>query len=205
MMDLIPLQKGSYCIMDKPYFDFECLYAIRQEKAYFVVRAKENLQFKHIKSRTPDKTIGILCDQDILLNGINSTNKYPEHLRRIKFYDAEFESTFVFLTNHFKIKPQTVTQLYKHRWGIELFFKWIKQNLKIQCFWGSSENAVKNSNMGCHISLCSGINSKKEIEADKLSIRNYTIHKYHSFRKRSLHNVFLNIENQDVKELKYIH
>ena len=163
------------------------------------------MQFKRIKSRTPDKTIGILCDQDILLTGINSTNKYPEHLRRIKFYDAEFESTFVFLTNHFKIKPQTVTQLYKHRWGIELFFKWIKQNLKIQCFWGFSENAVKNSNMGCHISLCSGINSKKEIEADKLSIRNYTIHKYHSFRKRSLHNVFLNIENQDLKELKYIH
>ena len=115
MMDLIPLQKGSYYIMDKAYVDFECLYTIRQEKAYFVVRAKENLQFKCIKSRTPAKTIGILCDQDILLAGIKSSNKYPEHLLRIKFYDAEFERTCVFLTNNFKIKAQTVTQLYKHR------------------------------------------------------------------------------------------
>ena len=143
IMDLIPLQKGSYYIMDKAYVDFERLYAIKQEKAYFVVRAKENLQFKRIKSRTPDKKIGILCDQDILLTGIKSSNRYPEHLRRIKFYDAEFERTFVFLTNNFKINAQTVTQLYKHRWGIELFFKWIKQNLKVQSFWGFSENAVK--------------------------------------------------------------
>lgn len=204
MMDLIPIQKGSYYIMDKAYIDFERLYTIRQEKAYFVVRAKENLQFKRIKSRTPDKAIGVICDQDILLTGINSKTRYPELLRRIKFYDAEFERTFVFLTNNFKVKAQTVTQLYKHRWGIELFFKWIKQNLKIQSFWGFSENAVKTQ-----IWIAISVYVLVLIARKKLKLTNsaYEIIQYISlapFEKRALHDVFLNIENQDVKELEYI-
>lgn len=203
-MDLIPVQKGSYYIMDKAYIDFERLYAIRQEKAYFVVRAKENLQFKRVKSRAPDKETGILCDQDILLTGINSSKRYPEHLRRIKFYDAEFERTFIFLTNNFKINAQTVTRLYKHRWGIELFFKWIKQNLKVQSFWGFSENAVKTQ-----IWIAISVYVLVLIARKKLKLTNspYEIIQYISlapFEKRSLHNVFLNIENQDVKEPKYI-
>ena len=203
-MDLIPVQKGSYYIMDKAYVDFKRLYIIKQEKAYFVVRAKENLQFRRIKSRAPDKEIGILCDQDILLTGINSSNRYPEPLRRIKFYDAEFERTFVFLTNNFKIKAQTVTQLYKHRWGIELFFKWIKQNLKVQSFWGFSENAVKTQ-----IWIAISVYVLVLIARKKLKLTNspYEIIQYISlapFEKRALHNVFLNIENQDIKELKYI-
>jgi len=203
-MDLIPVQKGSYYIMDKAYVDFERLYAIRQEKAYFVVRAKENMQFKRVKSRTPDKKLGILCDQDILLTGINSSIRYPEHLRRIKFYDSEFDRTFVFLTSNFKIKAQTVTQLYKHRWGIELFFKWIKQNLKIQSFWGFSENAVKSQ-----IWIAISVYVLVLIAKKKLKLTNspYEIIQYISiapFEKRPLHKVFLNIENQDVKELKYI-
>ncbi len=204
IMDLIPLQKGSYYIMDKAYVDFERLYAIRQEKAYFVVRAKENLQFKRIRSRPPDKETGILCDQDILLTGINTSNRYPEQLRRIKFYDAEFERTFVFLTNNFKINAKTVTQLYKHRWGIELFFKWIKQNLKVQSFWGFSENAVKTQ-----IWIAISVYVLVLIARKRLKLTNspYEIIQYISlapFEKKALHNVFLNIENQDVKELKYI-
>lgn len=203
-MDLIPVQKGSYYIMDKAYVDFERLYAIKQEKAYFVVRAKENLQFKRIESRTPDKKIGILCDQDILLTGINSSKRYPEHLRRIKFYDSEFGRTFVFLTNNFRLNAQTVTQLYKRRWGIELFFKWIKQNLKIQSFWGFSENAVKTQ-----IWIAISVYVLVLIAKKKLNLANspYEIIQYVSlapFEKRPIHNVFLNIENQDVKELKYI-
>ena len=203
-MDLIPVQKGSYYIMDKAYVDFKRLYAIRQENAYFVVRAKENLQFKRVKSRTPDKKMGILCDQDILLTGINSSTRYPENLRRIKFYDPEFDRTFVFLTNNFKIKAQTVTQLYKHRWGIELFFKWIKQNLKIQSFWGFSENAVKSQ-----IWIAISVYVLVLIARKKLELTNspYEIIQYISiapFERRPLHNVFLNIENQDVKELNYI-
>jgi hypothetical protein len=203
-MDLIPVQKGSYYIMDKAYVDFERLYAIKQEKAYFVVRAKENLQFKRITSRTPDKKTGILCDQDILLTGINSSNRYPEYLRRIKFYDSEFGRTFVFLTNNFRINAQTVTQLYKHRWGIELFFKWIKQNLKVQSFWGFSENAVKTQ-----IWIAISVYVLVLIAKKKLNLTNspYEIIQYVSlapFEKRPIHNIFLNIENQDVKELKYI-
>ena len=142
-MDLIPVQNGSYYIMDKAYVDFERLYNIKLDKAYFVVRAKENRQFKSINSRPVNKSLGIRCDQDIILTGINTSIRYPEFLRRIKFYDSEFNRTFVFLTNNFKISAETVTKLYKHRWGIELFFKWIKQNLKVQSFWGFSENAVK--------------------------------------------------------------
>ncbi len=91
-------------------------------------------RFKRVASRASNRNSGILCDQDIILTGLNSSKKYPTHLRRIKFYNSEYDRTFVFLTNNFKIKAQTVTQLYKHRWGIELFFKWIKQNLKVKSF-----------------------------------------------------------------------
>ena len=143
VIDLIPIEKGSYYVMDKAYIDFERLYSIKQDKAYFVIRAKENIQFKRIASRSADKSFGIICDQDIALTGIKTCERYPDQLRRIKFYDLEFERTFVFLTNNFKLKAVTVTQLYKHRWKIELFFKWIKQNLKVQSFWGNTENAVK--------------------------------------------------------------
>lgn len=204
IMDLIPVQKGSYYIMDKAYVDFERLFSIRQERAYFVVRAKENMQFKHFTSRVPDKAAGILCDQDIMLTGSTSSKRYPEHLRRIQFYDSEYDRTFVFLTNNFKIKAQTVTQLYKHRWGIELFFKWIKQNLKVQSFWGFSENAVKTQ-----IWIAISVYVLVLIARKKLRLTNtpYEILQYISlapFEKKAIHEVFLNIENQDVKELKYI-
>ena len=131
-------------------------------------------------------------------------NRYPEPLRRIEFYDAEFERTFVFLTNNFKIKAQTVTQLYKHRWGIQLFIKWIKQNLKVQSFWGFSENAVKTQ-----IWIAISVYVLILIAKKKLKLTNspYEIIQYVSlapFEKRALHYVFLNIENQDVKEQKYI-
>ena len=204
IMDLIPVLKGSYYIMDKAYVDFERLYNLKQERAYFVVRAKENMQFKRISSRPANKRIGILCDQDIMLTGINSSIRYPEHLRRIKFYDSEFERTFVFLTNNFKINAETVTQLYKQRWGIELFFKWIKQNLKIQSFWGFSENAVKTQIwVAISVYVLVAIAKKKL----KLTHSPYEILQYISlapFEKRSITEVFLNNENQDVKELKCI-
>jgi len=114
-MDFISIQKGSYYVMDKAYIDFARLHRIKQEQAYFVVRAKENIQFKRLTSRSVDKRLGIICDQDIKLTGIKSSQRYPDPLRRIRFYDAEFERTFVFLTNNFKLKAVTVTKLYKHR------------------------------------------------------------------------------------------
>ncbi len=204
IMDLLPIQKGSYYVMDKAYVDFERLFSIRQERAYFVVRAKENMQFKRINSRIPDKNSGILCDQDIMLTGIKSSKRYPEQLRRIKFYDSEYDRTFVFLTNNFKIKAQTVTLLYKQRWGVELFFRWIKQNLKVQSFWGFSENAVKTQ-----IWIAISVYVLVLIARKKLKLINspYEIIQYLSlapFEKRAIYEVFANIEHQNVKEPKYI-
>lgn len=203
-MDFISVQKGSYYVMDKAYIDFARLYNIKQDKAYFVVRAKENIQFKRLASRPVDKKIGILCDQDIRLTGIKSSQRYPDSLRRIKFYDAEFERTFIFLTNNFKLKSVTITKLYKHRWKIELFFKWIKQNLKIQSFWGFTENAVK-----IQIWTAISVYILVAIAKKKLKLKHspYEILQYISlapFEKTSIVDVFLNNENQDVKEQKCI-
>ena len=203
-MDLIPIQKGSYYIMDKGYIDYERLYNMKQEKAHFIVRAKDNLKFKRLSATPVDKSLGIICDQKIQLTGINSRQRYPDHLRRIRFYDPEFERTFVFLTNNFKLKAETVTQLYKHRWKIELFFKWIKQNLKIQSFWGFTENAVKTQ-----IWVAISVYVLVAIAKKKLRLSNslYEILQYISlapFEKRPIAEVFLNNENQDVKEQKYI-
>jgi len=199
-MDYISVEKGSYYIMDKAYIDFARLYNIKQDKAYFVVRAKENFKFKRLTSRSVDKSLGIICDQEINLTGVLSSEKYPEPLRRIRFYDAEFERTFVFLTNNFKLKAITVTQLYKHRWKIELFFKWIKQNLKVQSFWGFTENAVKTQ-----IWTAISVYVLVAIAKKKLNLEHspYEILQYISlapFEKTPLAEVFLNNKSQDVKE-----
>jgi hypothetical protein len=203
-LDLISVQKGSYYVMDKAFIDFARLDNIKQEKAYFVVRAKENIQFKRLTSRLVDKRLGIICDQDIKLTGIKSSQRYPDTLRRIRFYDAEFERTFVFLTNNFKLKAVTVTKLYKHRWKIELFFKWIKQNLKVQSFWGYTENAVKTQIWTAISVYVLVAIVKKRL---KLQHSPYEILQYISlapFEKTPIVDVFLNNENQDVKEQKSI-
>jgi hypothetical protein len=199
-MDYISIEKGSYYIMDKAYIDFFRLYHIKQDKGYFVVRAKENIKFKRLSSRSVDKSLGIICDQEITLTGVLTSEKYPEPLRRIRFYDAEFERTFVFLTNNFKLKAITVTQLYKHRWKIELFFKWIKQNLKVQSFWGFTENAVKTQ-----IWTAISVYVLVAIAKKKLNLEHspYEILQYISlapFEKTPLAEVFLNNKSQDVKE-----
>lgn len=111
--------------------------------AFFITRAKDNMDFRRLYSHKTDKSKGILCDQTIMLNGHYAAKHYPEKMRRIKFFDQETQKTLVFLTNNFYIEATEVAQLYKHRWKIELFFKWIKQHLKIKSFWGQSENAVK--------------------------------------------------------------
>lgn len=203
-LDYITIEKGSYYVMDKAYIDFSRLFNIKQDKAYFVVRARENLKFKRIASKSVDKSMGIICDQEISLTGVLSHDKYPEPLRRIRFYDSEFERTFVFLTNNFKLKASTVTELYKHRWKIELFFKWIKQNLKVQSFWGFTENAVK-------IQIWTAISvyvlvaiAKKKLKLDHSP---YEILQYISlapFEKTPMTEVFLNKKSQDVKEQKPI-
>ena len=204
VLDYLSIEKGSYYVMDKAYIDYARLYNIKQDKAYFVLRARENIIFKRLASKSVDKGLGIICDQEIRLTGVLSRDRYPEPLRRIRFYDSEFQRTFVFLTNNFKLKASTVTQLYKHRWKIELFFRWIKQNLKVQSFWGFTENAVKTQIWTAISVYVLVAIAKKKL---KLEHSPYEILQYISlapFEKTPITEVFLNKKSQDVKELKCI-
>jgi len=143
VLDELEFQIGAIYLMDKGYYDFNRLYRIHTELAFFIIRAKRNISFLRVYSRKSDRTQGLICDQVIKLTGVKTKNLYPEKLRRIKFYDNESQKTYVFLTNNFEIDALNIAKLYKYRWQIELFFKWIKQHLKVKRFWGQSENAVK--------------------------------------------------------------
>lgn len=143
VLDLLLAEPGAFYVMDRGYLDYERLYQLDQAKAFFVIRAKSNLQFRWISSRPVDKETGLRCDQTIKLTGYKSHQRYPDALRRIKFYDAKTDKRFVFLTNNFTLPALTITELYRYRWQVELFFKWIKQHLRIKSFFGTSENAVK--------------------------------------------------------------
>lgn len=143
ILDMITYQQDSFYVLDRGYTDFERLYRIDQSDAFFIIRAKDNLDFKRIYSHQADKDQGVESDQTIRLNGFYAAKEYPDKLRRIKFYDRENDRKLIFLTNNFELQATDIAQLYKHRWKIELFFKWIKQHLKIKSFWGRTENAVK--------------------------------------------------------------
>ncbi|MEG5147048.1 IS4 family transposase [Microcoleus sp. AT8-B6] len=143
ILEQITYQRDSFYVVDRGYTAFEKLYAIQRAAAFFIIRAKDNLNFCRLSSRPVNKAEGVLCDQIIRLCGFYARKDYPARLRRIKFYDAENNRTLVFLSNNFDLKATEIAQLYKHRWKIELFFKWIKQHLKVKSFWGRSENAVK--------------------------------------------------------------
>jgi len=143
VLDILIPEPGSIYIMDRGYLDFARLFAMHQNTAFFVIRAKSNLKFRRIYSHPIDKNTGIKCDQTIRLTGFYPAKEYPEKLRRIKFYDQQSGRSFVFLTNNFLLPATTIANLYRCRWQVELFFKWIKQHLKIKAFYGTSENAVK--------------------------------------------------------------
>ena len=140
--ELIP-EPGSFYIMDRGYLDFKRLYTLNQFRSFFVIRSKTNTKFRRLYSCVVDKSIGLRCDQTIVLTGRDSTTDYPEKLRRVKYYDAEIDKRFSFLTNNFIVSAYIIAELYKCRWQVELFFKWIKQHLRIKSFYGTSENAVK--------------------------------------------------------------
>jgi len=140
--ELIP-EPGSFYIMDRGYLDFKRLYILNQFRASFVIRSKTNTKFRRLYSSEVDKSIGLRCDQTIVLTGRDSQTDYPDKLRRVKYYDAETDKRFSFLTNNFTVSPYIIAELYKCRWQVELFFKWIKQHLRIKSFYGTSKNAVK--------------------------------------------------------------
>lgn len=143
-LDLLMPEAGAIYIMDRAYVDFARLHVLHLAGSFFVTRAKSNLNFHRIYSAPVDRITGIICDQTIALDGFYPRQDYPGHLRRIRFKDAESGKTLVFLTNNFTLPATAICALYKRRWQVELFFKWIKQYLRIKRFFGTSENAVKS-------------------------------------------------------------
>jgi hypothetical protein len=142
-LDLLPLETGAFYIMDRGYLDFARLHKFTNNFSYFVIRAKSNLQFSRVYSKPVDRQTGLICDQHIRLTGQKSASSYPAMLRRIKFNHQETGKRLVFLTNNFSLPAMTITELYRLRWQVELFFKWIKQNLRIKTFYGNNENAIR--------------------------------------------------------------
>ncbi len=142
-LDLLPIEVGAFYVMDRGYTDFQRLYRFTQGLAFFVTRAKRDMDFTRQYYRDVDKTTGLRSDQTIILCGPKTSERYPVPLRRISYYAADINKRFVFLTNNFTLPALTIAQLYKCRWQVELFFKWIKQNLRIKAFYGTSDNAVK--------------------------------------------------------------
>lgn len=143
VLDILPVEAGAFYVMDRGYLDFERLYTLHQAGAFFVTRAKAGMDARRVYSAPTDRASGVICDQRVMLCGFYSAKNYPEHLRRIRFKDPESGKTLVFLTNNTTLPALTICALYKSRWQVELFFKWIKQHLRIKHFLGTSENAVK--------------------------------------------------------------
>jgi hypothetical protein len=143
VLDVMPVEAGAFYVMDRGYLDFSRLYTMHQAGAFFVTRAKSGMDARRVYSAPNDRSSGVICDQRIALNGFYPSKGYPDHLRRIRFNDQQLDKTLVFLTNNTVLPPLTIAALYKSRWQVELFFKWIKQHLRIKKFLGTSENAVK--------------------------------------------------------------
>ena len=201
-LDVLTYEAGGFYITDKAYIDFKRLFFIHVSKAYYVTRAKDNFNFRRISSVKTDKINGIICDQTVKLNGIKSSLNYPEILRRIKYFDQEQQRTFVFLTNNFAQAAIEIALLYKYRWKVELFFKWIKQHLKIKSFWGTSINAVKTQvyiAIATYI-LITIIKSKLKINRSTYEI--LQIMSVSLFDKTHLNDLLQSTVSKNVKEQK---
>jgi transposase len=143
VLDMLVFEPGAFYVMDRGYMDFKRLYRLHQAGAFFVTRAKDNLRARRVYSAPTDRSTGVIADQRVALEGFYAIQDYPEHIRRIRFTDPSSEKTLIFLTNNTSLPTTTIAALYKNRWQVELFFKWIKQHLRIKHFFGTSENAVK--------------------------------------------------------------
>jgi hypothetical protein len=143
VLDMLVFEPGAFYVMDRGYMDFQRLYRLHQSGAFFVTRAKDNLRTRRVYSAPTDRSTGVIADQRVMLEGFYASQDYPEHIRRIRFTDPTTDQTLIFLTNNTSLPATTIAALYKNRWQVELFFKWIKQHLRIKHFFGTSENAVK--------------------------------------------------------------
>ena len=166
VLDILPIEAGAFYIMDRGYVDFARLYLLHQAGAFFVTRAKRGMSARRVYSSNTDRATGVICDQMVMLNGFYASQEYPVHLRRIRYKDPESGKTLIFLTNNTALPPLMIALLYKSRWQVELFFKWIKQHLRIKRFLGTSENAVKTQ-IWCAVATYTLIAIvKKELDLD---------------------------------------
>lgn len=200
-LDEIEIIHNAIYVMDKAYLDFRRLYDLNESGSFFVIRAKNNFRFKATASRKIDKDTGLRCDQTIKLLGPKSKKLYPEKLRRIKYYDQQKNLTLVFLTNNFDVDALDIASIYKNRWQIEVFFRWIKQNLQIKTLWGHSENAVKTH---LWIAICTYLivaNLKHQIRSSYSVYEMMQILGISAFAKITINELFTKQQiNQNVKE-----
>lgn len=199
----LAFERKAFYIMDRAYIDFKSLYSILDAGAYFVTRLQVNQDYRRLYSMQVDKSLGILCDQIIKLNNFYPSKFYPDKLRRVKFYDKETELKLDFMTNNFELSALDIARLYKYRWKIELFFKWIKQHLRIKTFWGYSENAVRIQVYCAIIAYCTVAIIK---EQRKIRYSTYEILQILSLtllNKTPLNQLFDDAYSQTVKELEH--
>jgi hypothetical protein len=196
LLDQLVLEAGAFYLMDRGYVDFARLYLFTQACAFFITHAKKNLQFYLRTSRPVDHSTGLRCDQTVRLTGIRTAQRYPDALRRIVYFDTEKQSRLTFLTNNFLLLPLTIAQLYRARWQVELFFRWIKQHLYIRAFYGTSANAVKTQvwvALSVHV-LAAII--KKQLGLDQSLYQILQILSVTIFEKTALSQGFLNVKDE---------
>jgi len=222
ILDVLEPEQGAFYVMDRGYIDYARLHRFSEEGASFVIRAKGNLRFRRLYSRKVDKACGLRCDQTIVLTGMLTRGEYPEHLRRIRYYDEANGRYLTFLTNNFHIDALAVAELYRSRWQIELFFKWIKQHLHIKAFYGTTPNAVKTQvwiAVSVYV-LVAILKKELDLEAsmyeilqvlgimlfEKIPVKSLFPANFHNFSKSELHNqLYLFDLQRDSSEIKSIY
>jgi len=202
ILDLIPYETGSFYIVDKGYIDFNRRYKLHLQGSFFVTRAKDNMRFKRMYSKAVDKTTGVLYDQIGRLETYYSRKDYPEKLRRIKYYDQNLDRTFLFITNNTDLKAEEIALLYKKRWEVELFFKWMKQHLQIKSFWGTTLNAVKIQIYCAIIAYCLVAIIGYKLKVDRSIYEILQILSISLLDKTPVREILTKCDYKNVKELK---
>jgi hypothetical protein len=201
VMDLLHYEPGGYYIFDRAYIDYTRLFNLHKSLAFFVARAKDNIQFRRMYSNKVSKDNGVLFDQIGKLKGFYVSKKYPEKIRFIKFFDKETGNELEFLSNNFELTAEEIAQLYKYRWKVELFFKWIKQHLKIKSFWGTSPNAVKIQIYSAIIAYCLVAVVRNKLKVDRSTYEILQILSISLLDKTPIKELLTNHNYKDVKEL----
>ncbi|WRQ32444.1 IS4 family transposase [Bacteroidales bacterium MB20-C3-3] len=203
-MDVIPYEHGAYYIFDRGYMDFARLYNVTRHSAYFVIRAKRNLKLEILKDlKRSDSSEIIISDHIVRLDGFSSYLDYPENFRRVRYYDADTKRPFTYLTNNLEITAEQVALLYKNRWQIELFFKWIKQHLKIKSFWGTTENAVRIQIYSAIITYCLVAIVEHDLNIKRSTYEVLQVLGISLLDKTPIMELFNSAENNDVNELLF--